>query len=221
MRADLHRIPDSFRFMLYRVIRPSHSEKFQFRMGIDNASSTRSQKFRKSNHFSCILLPFKRKLRLLVWFHLNRDKHCSTFASAMMTREEIQLVKKSWRIFQRIDPTLVGDVFYSNLFAAQPRLRNMFPNDMQQQYQKLVDMISFMVQQLDQPERLAGEIKAMAERHIGYGVKPQQYETVGKTLLLTLRQGLGNDWNPALEKAWIKCYSLISTIMTTAKRVNL
>ncbi len=135
---------------------------------------------------------------------------------AMMTREEILLVKRSWRIFQQINPLLVGDVFYSNLFAAHPRLRKMFPKDMAQQYQKLVDMISYMVQRLGEPALVVAEIRALAEKHVGYGVKTSQYDAVGKALLVTLQQGLGTDWNPALAEAWTKCYTMIADIMVEA-----
>ncbi len=47
-----------------------------------------------------------------------------------MTKEEIKLVKQSWRIFRSIDPAVVGDLFYSKLFTDNPGIRKMFPDQM-------------------------------------------------------------------------------------------
>lgn len=43
-----------------------------------------------------------------------------------MTDEQVSLVKNSWKMFQAMNPVLVGDVFYSKLFMTAPRLKHMF-----------------------------------------------------------------------------------------------
>ena len=133
-----------------------------------------------------------------------------------MTKEEVNLVKKSWRIFQQINPELVGDVFYGNLFAAHPALRKMFPADMHAQYQKLVDMISSIVQRLDRLHLVETDIIELAQRHVEYGVRPAHYAMVGKALIITLEQGLGRDWTPAMANAWQHCYQTLASAMLTA-----
>jgi hemoglobin-like flavoprotein len=55
-----------------------------------------------------------------------------------MTNEQIKIVKQSWRIFRSIDPAIVGDLFYSKLFADNPQVKKMFPKNMEEQYKKLV-----------------------------------------------------------------------------------
>jgi len=130
-----------------------------------------------------------------------------------MTNEEIKLIKRTWRKLQGIDSTLLGDVFYSHLFLEDPTLRKMFKSSQEQQSKKLVDMLDFIVSRLDKFNELGDEIKAMAERHVGYGAKPKHYEQVGTTLIWTLRKGLGKDWNQEVEAAWIKCYSILANTM--------
>lgn len=130
-----------------------------------------------------------------------------------MNQEQIKLVKQSWKVFRNIEPALVGDLFYSKLFAENPNLRKMFPKDMNQQYNKLIDMITVIVIRLDHLDMLTGDIAAMAQRHVGYGVKTEHYKLVGDALIWTLEKGLGKDWTPEVKDAWETCYTLLSSIM--------
>jgi hemoglobin-like flavoprotein len=130
-----------------------------------------------------------------------------------MTTAQINLVKKSWRLLRQIPPSVVADAFYSKLFFDHPELRRMFPKDMDEQYKKLVDMLSSMVSRLDNIESFEQELEALAKRHEGYGVKPKHYEMVGAALLWTLERGLGSDWNVETAEAWMACYGIISEKM--------
>ena len=135
-----------------------------------------------------------------------------------MTYAEIRLVKQSWRTLRAIDPGIVGDLFYSKLFMANPSLRNMFPKKMDEQYNKLMEMLSVIIARLDRMDELSDDIAAMARRHVQYGVRPAHYKLVGNALLWTLRQGLGQDWTLEVEQAWTKCYSnLADTMMRAAE----
>ncbi|GAB3918148.1 globin domain-containing protein [Larkinella terrae] len=135
-----------------------------------------------------------------------------------MKEEEIRLVKRSWQILRKIDPILLGDVFYSRLFIDAPGLRPMFAARMDGQYRKLVDMLDAMVANLDKTEVLVAELGELGRRHIGYGVKSQHYDLVGKALLWTLEVALGNDWNSTLKTAWKQCYQEISKAMQQPSR---
>ncbi len=130
-----------------------------------------------------------------------------------MTQEQIMAIKKSWRAFQGIKPEVVSDLFYTKLFIDNPSLRKMFPKDMKVQYQKLFDMLQTLVINLDKLDSLKEDLKAMALRHVEYGVKPNHYKLVGDALIWTLATGLGNDWNKNLEKAWLACYTEVTQSM--------
>jgi len=65
-----------------------------------------------------------------------------------MTKEQTALVKQSWKILRSVDHALVGSVFYAKLFFDNPKLRKMFPDNMEQQYLKLIDMMSLIVSRL-------------------------------------------------------------------------
>ena len=97
--------------------------------------------------------------------------------------------------------------------ADAPALRKMFPHEMNEQYQKLIEMLNAIVGRLDKLEQLSEEIEAMAKRYVDYGVRPSHYKLVGDALLWTLEKGLGDDWNNNVKIAWKTCYSLLAETM--------
>lgn len=131
----------------------------------------------------------------------------------MMTPRQIQLIKRSWRLFQQIKPAIVGDVFYSKLFDMSPPLRKMFNTDMNVQNEKLIEMLSLIVTRLDNLDKISTQINEMAVRHVKYGATRSHYKIVGKALLWTLEHGLGADWNEELKEAWEQCYEMVSDAM--------
>ena len=133
-----------------------------------------------------------------------------------MTPKQIALVTSSWKIFKQIDPVLVGDVFYSKLFIMSPRLKHLFHTDTASQSIKIVEMLSVIVGRLDRLEELTNDIRQLAIRHAGYGVRPEHYKLVGTALLWMLEQGLGKDWNDEVKVAWTTCYLNLSTTMIDA-----
>lgn len=134
-----------------------------------------------------------------------------------MTKEQVRLVKKSWKSLQGIKPETIAQLFYAKLFTDRPALRRMFPANMQEQYRKLMDMLDAIVMRLDRLEQLGEEIAAMAERHEGYGVKPVHYEFVGKALLWTLEKAFGKEWTPHLAEAWLISYQTLAQMMIAGK----
>ena len=133
-----------------------------------------------------------------------------------MTASQIALIKRTWHSFRGIDPALVGEVFYSRLFSKSPRLQSMFVSPMNKQYAKLIDMLSMMVARLERMDEINDDIKQLAARHAGYGVKPSHYLAVGEALLWTIEKGLGNDWNDEVKDAWAACYNGIAETMIAA-----
>ena len=133
----------------------------------------------------------------------------------MLTKKEISLIKKSWCLIGKIDPIVIGDIFYSKLFFENPELRKMFPQDVESQYKKLVDMLETIVARLENLDELKGDIVAMTKRHNDYGVRPEHYNLVGKALLWTLQKSLTNEWTEEVKSAWINCYSILSGTMIT------
>jgi hemoglobin-like flavoprotein len=136
--------------------------------------------------------------------------------SQSLSGKEIMAIKKSWRILAQIDPAILGDVFYRKLFLSYPRYRHMFPHDMKAQSLKLVHMLNQIIMRVENLESMHQILKEMGARHVGYGVQISDYEAVGKSLIWTLAQTLGSDWNEELESSWSVLYALVSQKMNQA-----
>jgi hemoglobin-like flavoprotein len=62
-------------------------------------------------------------------------------------------------------------------------------------------------------EAILPAASALAQRHVGYGVKAGHYTPVGEALLWTLERGLGAQWTPELAAAWLAAYTTLSQFM--------
>lgn len=134
----------------------------------------------------------------------------------MLTTGQIKLVKQSWTSLRDVEPTLLGDVFYSRLFLQYPSLRTLFGPSLLAQYNKLVDTLNFTVARVDEPDTLWATLRELGKRHEHYGVKPEHYSAVGNTLLWTLQSALGSDWTAEMATAWTTFYQFLADAMQRA-----
>lgn len=87
---------------------------------------------------------------------------------------------------------------------------------MDAQSQKLMQVLTTVVADLDHPEAIVPEVEALGVRHAGYGVTLTQYDTVAAALLWTLEQGLGTKFTPDVREAWTAAYTLLAATMKSA-----
>ncbi len=132
-----------------------------------------------------------------------------------MDPKVIELVQSSWRAVEPIAPQ-AAELFYGNLFAADPALKALFKGDMVQQGAKLMQMIGAAVRGLDDVPSLLPVLQSLGARHQGYGVSPKDYDVVGSALLDTLAQGLGAAFTPEVQDAWATVYKTMASVMTQA-----
>jgi hemoglobin-like flavoprotein len=133
-----------------------------------------------------------------------------------MTQQQVVTVQKTWKLFRGVKPDFIADVFYSKLFADKPSLKKMFKHPIEAQYKKLVDMVNMLVGRLHHLDEITSDLRQLATRHVGYGVKEEHYQMVCDALLWTLEHGLGSDWNEDVKQAWTECYKTISGTMKEA-----
>lgn len=132
-----------------------------------------------------------------------------------MTPEQIALVQAS---FQKVVPIAgtAADFFYDRLFETAPATRALFPQDLTEQKKKLMAMLATAVSNLHKLETILPAVKALGQRHKGYGVTAEQYAPVGAALLWTLEKGLGPDFTPETKVAWTEAYTSLAGVMTSA-----
>jgi hemoglobin-like flavoprotein len=134
-----------------------------------------------------------------------------------MTPREKSLVQETFAKVAPIADTAAA-LFYGRLFELDPKLKALFKIDMREQGQKLMQMIGLAVSKLDALDELVPVVEALGRRHVGYGVKEADYDTVGAALLWTLEQGLGPAFTPEVKSAWATVYGVLATTMKTAAK---
>ena len=129
-----------------------------------------------------------------------------------MTPEIKRQVQDSWnKVIPIAD--VAGKLFYTNLFEADPTLKPLFKGDIEQQSAKLTAMITAAVSRLDDLDILVPILESLGKRHVGYGVKPEHYQTVGAALIKTLQQGLGQEFTDETKHAWTVVYGVMADVM--------
>jgi len=132
-----------------------------------------------------------------------------------MTPKQIELVKSSWaKVLPIADAA--AELFYGKLFELDPGLKPLFKGDMKSQGQKLMKMINTAVNSLDRLEAIVPAVQSLGERHVGYGVTDEHYDTVAAALVWTLGKGLGDDFTDEVKAAWVETYTILAGTMKAA-----
>lgn len=138
-----------------------------------------------------------------------------------MTPAQVSLVQESFKKVQPIAQQ-AADLFYNRLFEIAPQVRPLFPADLKEQKRKLMAMLATAVTNLHRVDKIVPAVQDLGRRHAGYGVTAEHYKPVGEALIWTLQQGLGKDFTPALQSAWVEAYTtLAGVMMAAAKRTEL
>ncbi|MEM7031022.1 MAG: globin family protein [Chloroflexota bacterium] len=132
-----------------------------------------------------------------------------------MNPAQVKLVQSTFEIVAPNAET-VANLFYQRLFELDPNLRPMFKSDMKAQGAKLMKTLAFVVWGLHETNKLIPVVSQLGERHVGYGVTDEHYDTVGAALLWTLQTGLGEKFTPEVEDAWATAYNLLADVMKHA-----
>jgi nitric oxide dioxygenase len=129
-----------------------------------------------------------------------------------MTSDQVDLVQASFAKISPIAETAAG-LFYGRLFEIAPQTKSLFHADMAEQGRKLMTTLGVVVNGLKNLDEILPAAKALAVKHVGYGVTATDYGPVGEALIWTLGQGLGPDFTPEVKEAWLSAYSALSGVM--------
>jgi nitric oxide dioxygenase len=134
-----------------------------------------------------------------------------------MTEREKQLIRESFAGIREVAGPL-SLLFYGRLFAMEPGLRRMFQGDIAKQGMKLMEMLTAVVENLDQVETLTPVLQAMGQRHAGYGVLPEHYGMVERALLWSMGQALEAAFDAEVQGAWQGVIGAVSAAMQEGAR---
>ena len=133
-----------------------------------------------------------------------------------MTPRQKELVRDSFALVEPIADAAATN-FYDRLFQLDPSLQRLFAaTDMAAQRRNLMQTLTVVVRGIDRLDTLVPAVEALGRRHAGYGVRAEDFETVGAALLDTLETGLGDAFTTETRDAWIAAYGILATVMQGA-----
>ncbi|WP_138468532.1 globin family protein [Poseidonocella sp. HB161398] len=132
-----------------------------------------------------------------------------------MTPQEVELVQAS---FGKVLPQAeaAAGLFYERLFEIAPHVRPYFRGNLRAQGAKLMTTLCAVVESLHDLDELMPSVRAMARRHVAYGVTPADYQPVGAALVHALSVHLGEEFTPDVRGAWLSAYADLSSEMIMA-----
>ena len=132
-----------------------------------------------------------------------------------MTPSQVDLVQSS---FQRLVsvPEKIAELFYGRLLELDSSLTPMFRGSVKEQGRMMMDTLRLVVVNLHEMDRIMPGVRALGTRHAVYGVRDEDYDTVGAALLWTLEQQLKGDFTPQVRQSWKAAYELLADTMKDA-----
>lgn len=132
-----------------------------------------------------------------------------------MTPAQIERVHDSYSFIFAVGTPFILN-FYDKLFEIDPGLRPLFRTELSAQADKLLMALTYVVKNLENPERFKPVAEVLATRHVAYGVKRDDYVKVGQALILALDDALKSSFTPETREAWLAAYSVLAGIMCDA-----
>ncbi|MFD3332284.1 globin domain-containing protein [Streptomyces sp. NPDC058700] len=102
--------------------------------------------------------------------------------------------------------------FYSHLFWHNPGMRELFPEDMRPQRDRLFAALAHVVSHLGEPG-LPEYLGRLGRDHRKFLASPALYAAVGSSLLAAFAHAAGSAWTPEAEKAWAEAYEQVADLM--------
>ena len=118
-----------------------------------------------------------------------------------MTPRQKQIICESFPLIREI-AIPVSLLFYGRLFDLDPSLRRLFKIDLKEQSKKLVATLDALVEGVDDWEKIVPVLRELGQRHVGYGVKEQHYDTVCSALVWAFGQALQPGFDDEVRAAW-------------------
>jgi hemoglobin-like flavoprotein len=129
-----------------------------------------------------------------------------------MTPEQIALVQSSFEHLGPLQPAMAAR-FYEELFGRHPDLRALFTTSVAEQEVKFAEKLALIVGAMPRLAELLSHTQSLGARHVGYGVRAADYQSVGDSLLAALAAVLGDSFDAATQEAWTVAYNLVAETM--------
>ena len=111
--------------------------------------------------------------------------------------------------------------FYKNMFEQNPEVKSLFNMDKQEsgeQPKALAMSILAAAQNIDNLEAIMPVVKNIGAVHCNANVKAEHYPIVGKHLLSTIKEVLGDAATDEVLEAWGKTYEVLAKVFINTEK---
>ncbi len=105
--------------------------------------------------------------------------------------------------------------FYQRMLSLNPELKHIFNQAHQhsgRQQQALASAVLAYAENIDDPSVLLPVVDKIAHKHTSLGIRAEQYSIVGKHLLASIQEVLGEAATPELVAAWAEAYQSLADL---------
>ncbi|VAV93252.1 hypothetical protein MNBD_ALPHA07-1533 [hydrothermal vent metagenome] len=122
-----------------------------------------------------------------------------------LSQRQMMLIRDSFDMLRDdIEPRSIQ--FYDALFQHAPQLRDMFREDIAGQGMRFMSTLRVIVDNLHNPDAMASRYSDLGDGHKAMGVKAVDFEPMGRALIETLKNAMGDDFTPETRVAWQAAY---------------
>jgi hemoglobin-like flavoprotein len=132
-------------------------------------------------------------------------------SGAIMTPESILRIRSSFSEISA-EPRALAGRFYTELFAATPPLRTLFPTDLTSLQGHFEAALALVVRNLEEMRTLEQPLRELGVQHVHWGAKPDDYLIVREALIRAIKLS-ATSWNDALEHDWREAITNIAVPM--------
>ena len=133
----------------------------------------------------------------------------------MLSQEVRALVKATAPVLKTHGEALTCH-FYARMFRHNPELKHVFNQGHQeggQQQQALAAAVAAYAEHIDDPSVLAPVVTRIVHKHVSLGIRPEHYSIVGKHLLASIGEVLGEAATDELIAAWAAAYGQLADLL--------
>ncbi|MGJ1408747.1 NO-inducible flavohemoprotein [Sphingobacterium thalpophilum] len=133
----------------------------------------------------------------------------------MITEAQKDLIKGTIPVLRAHGVALTSH-FYKRMFTHNPELKHLFNLGNQQnsrQQTALATAVLAYAEHIDNPAALLSAVKHIGQKHASLHIRPEHYQIVGKHLLASIQEVLGEAASTELIEAWKVAYFQLADIM--------
>src|SRR3954465_7345010 len=136
-----------------------------------------------------------------------------------MTNDQESLVKSTVPVLKENGVALTT-YFYNRMLSRNPELKNVFNSANQRtnaQPTALAMAVLAYAENIDDPSVLKNAVNRIAYKHVSLDIRPEHYAIVGKHLLASISEVLGEAASKELIDAWAAAYTELAAIFIGAE----